>query len=177
MCIEEQQITRANKKKWVRNFYYIKIRFKVKSQPDEWDEETQKLKTKKPKQKKTAGLETDTVSLGTPLLESREEAEHHDECHVDMQNLTKIRVSDVHTLRNLIFFTATFATGAALLEAGDEGVFQGLLQTETLGRVILHHLLYQVKQLQVALILRYHVVLKGTKWSLECKAIFNVLLC
>lgn len=134
----------------------------------------QRLKTKN-----TAGLETDTVSLGTPLLESREaEAEHRAPWWMSCwhANPDQDQRSDVHTLRNLIFFAATFATGAALLEAGDEGVFQGLLQTETLGRVILHHFLYQVKQLQVALILRYHVVLKGTKWSLECNAIFNVHL-
>lgn len=47
------------------------------------------------------------------------------------------------------------------MEAGEEGMSHGLLQAEALGRVVLHHLLDQVKQLLVVLILRQHVVLKG----------------
>lgn len=61
----------------------------------------------------------------------------------------------------LIFYAATLATGAAPVEAGEEGVSHGLLQAEALGRVVLHHLLDQVKQLLVALVLGQHVVLQG----------------
>lgn len=58
---------------------------------------------------------------------------------------------------------AAFATVAVLLVAGEEGVLQGLLQTEALSRVILHHLFHQVKQLLVAFVLRHHVMLTRKK--------------
>lgn len=59
-------------------------------------------------------------------------------------------------------FTAAFTTAAAAaVEAGEEGVTQSLFKTEPLGWVILHHLLYQVKQLLVVFILRCHVMLVG----------------
>lgn len=71
--------------------------------------------------------------------------------------------SEVDTRRGLLIFgTATLATGAAPVEAGEEGMSHGLLQAEALGRVVLHHLLDQVKQLLVVLVLGQHVVLKGT---------------
>lgn len=41
------------------------------------------------------------------------------------------------------------ASTDALVIAGEEGVSESLLQTETLGRVVLHHPLYQIKQPQV----------------------------
>lgn len=75
--------------------------------------------------------------------------------------------SDVDTRQGLLIFSAdTLAAGAAPVEVGEEGVSHGLLQAEALGRVVLHHLLNQVKQLLVVLVLRQHVVLKGT-WPLE----------
>ena len=58
------------------------------------------------------------------------------------------------------------ATVAALAEAGEEGMAEGLFQTEALSWVILHHFLYQVKQLLVVLTLRHHVMLMGKEGQL-----------
>lgn len=58
---------------------------------------------------------------------------------------------------------AACATVAFLAVAGEEGVLQGLLQTEALSWVILHHLFYQVKQLLVSFVLRRHVMLARKK--------------
>lgn len=113
---------------------------------------------------KAAGQETDTVRWGTALSERTDaEAEHRDECHADIQTPTEVRGSEVDTRRGLLIFgAATLATGGAPVEVGEEGVSHGLLQAEALGRVVLHHLLDQVKQLLVVLVLGQHVVLKGT---------------
>lgn len=46
-------------------------------------------------------------------------------------------------------------------------MFDGLVQTEALGWVILHHLLNEVKQLQVILSLGRHVLLMGGKGGKE----------
>lgn len=54
------------------------------------------------------------------------------------------------------------------MQVGEEGVTQGLLQAQAPGGVVLHHLLNQVKQLLVVLVLGQHVVLKGRpQWKLE----------
>lgn len=56
----------------------------------------------------------------------------------------------------------SFATAAtALLVTGEEGMSEGLLQTEALSWVILHHPLYEVKELPVVFALRHHVMLEG----------------
>lgn len=57
-----------------------------------------------------------------------------------------------------VFFAAAGAS-AALAVAGEEGMMEGLLQTEALSWVVLHHLLQQVKQLVVVFALRLHVML------------------
>lgn len=44
--------------------------------------------------------------------------------------------------------------------AGEEGMSEGLIQTEALGWVELHHLLYQVEELLVVLAFRHHVMLE-----------------
>lgn len=62
---------------------------------------------------------------------------------------------------------AALAASAALVKAGEEGVSEGLLQTEALSWVILHHLLYQVKQLLVVFALGHHVMLMGKEGHLK----------
>lgn len=78
--------------------------------------------------------------------------------------------SDVDTRSGLSLLSGdTFAAGAAPVEAGEEGVSHGLLQAEALGWVVLHHLLNQVKELVVVLVLRQHVVLKD-----KCKGLVSM---
>lgn len=81
---------------------------------------------------------------------------------------SEVRKAD--TRRGLLIFCAgTLAAGAAPVEVGEEGVSHGLLQAQALGGVVLHHLLNQVKQLLVVLVLGQHVVLKGRQWPLETR--------
>lgn len=53
-------------------------------------------------------------------------------------------------MRSLLLFAATTAAASsaavvALVVAGEEGMSEGLFQAESPSRIILHHLLYQVK--------------------------------
>ncbi len=69
---------------------------------------------------------------------------------------------------------AASAVAAALAVEGQEGMLEGLLQTDALSWVVLHHLLYQVKQLLMVFTLRHHVMLTGkdrtvsSKYVIEC---------
>lgn len=68
-----------------------------------------------------------------------------------------------------VFFAATPAAGAfaaALAVAGEEGVMEGVLQTEALSRIILQHLLNEVKHLVVVFALRQHVLLMAKEGQL-----------
>lgn len=69
-------------------------------------------------------------------------------------------------MRDSVFFTAAVATPAAATPAaaadsvgGEERMLEGLFKAETLGWVVLQHLLQEVKKLLVVLTFRYHVIL------------------
>lgn len=60
---------------------------------------------------------------------------------------------------------APTANAAALVVTGEERMPEGLIQTEAFARVVLHHLLDQVKEQLVVFTSRHHVMLsrKGCK--------------
>lgn len=56
---------------------------------------------------------------------------------------------------------APTANAAALVVTGEERMPEGLIQTEAFARVVLHHLLDQVKEQLVVFTSRHHVMLQG----------------